>query len=97
MLLEVLKDCYLENRDLFPLDVTSAESLDQFYHCFRTFRKTSATRATNEAVTSTDVDIVNRWKTVESARGSIPSRPMRQHYAQLELLLGPFLRYTGAM
>ena len=30
MLLEVLKDCYLENRELFPLDVTSAESLDQF-------------------------------------------------------------------
>ena len=87
----------MENRDLFPLDVASAESLDQFYHCFGTFRKTSATQAPNEAVTSTDVDIVNRWKTVESARSSIPSRPMRQHYIQLELLLRPFLRYTGAM
>ena len=60
MLLEVLKDYYLENRDLFSLYVTSAESLDRFYHCFIKFRKTSATRATNEAVTSTDVDIVNQ-------------------------------------
>ena len=97
MLLEILSNCYQENRDLFPLDVTSIECLDQFYHCFRTFRKTSATRATNEAVKSIDVDIVNRWKTVESAKGSIPNRPMQHHYAQLDLLLGPFLRYTGAM
>ena len=97
MLWEMLKDCHQENRGMFPPDVTSTESLDQFYHCFRAFRKTSATRATNEAVKSIDVDIVNRWKTVESAKGSVPNRPMQQHYAQLDLLLGPFLRYTGAM
>ena len=40
MLWEMLKDCHQENRDMFPLDVTSTKSLDQFYHCFRTFGKT---------------------------------------------------------
>ena len=97
MLLEVLTECYGEDRDMFPLDITTIESLDKFYHAFRTFRKTSDTRAINQGVKSIDVDIVNRWKTVESSRGKRPNRPMQQHYAQLDLLLGPFLRYTGAM
>ena len=34
ILLEALKDCYQENRDMFPLNITFTESLDQFYYCF---------------------------------------------------------------
>ena len=64
---------------------------------FSNLSKTSDTRALEVAVRKDDVDIVNRWKTIEATQGSRPSRPMRQHYAQLELLLGPFLRYTLAM
>ena len=37
------------------------------------------------------------WKTVESAQEDVPNMPTQQHYAQLELLLGPFLRYTSHM
>jgi hypothetical protein len=48
-------------------------------------------------VAAADIDVVNRWKSVERADGNRPQRPMRQHYAELELLLGPFLRYTLAM
>ena len=48
MLLEVLKDRYLEYRDEFPLDIATIESLNKFYHYFRTFRKIYDTRATNK-------------------------------------------------
>ena len=92
-LLEILEYYYRKNKDMFPLDITSTKRLDQFYHCFQTFRKTSASRDTNKAVPLTNVDIVNRWEIVEPARGSIHNCPMQQHYVQLELLLGPFLRY----
>jgi hypothetical protein len=45
-----------------------------------------------------NIDVVNRWKALEErAEGNIPHRPIRQHYAELELLLKPFLRYTWAM
>ena len=67
------------------------------YQCFRSFRRASDTRALETKVDKDDVDIVNRWQTVEEAQGKRPSRPMRQHYAQFELLLGPFLRYTSMM
>jgi hypothetical protein len=48
-------------------------------------------------VSSNDIDVVNRWQSVEKAKGSCPARPMRQYYAELEQLLAPFLRYTKAM
>jgi hypothetical protein len=48
-------------------------------------------------VADKDIDVVNRWKSVEKAKGTRPSRPMRQHYAQLSLLIEPFLCYTKAM
>ena len=50
--LEILKDCYVEDRDMFPLDITNIEILDKFYHAFRTFRKTSDTRPINQGVKS---------------------------------------------
>ena len=97
MLIKVLVDCYQEERVLFPADMDNEEKLRDSYQCFRTFRRTSDTRALEKKVSDSDMDIVNRWKAVETAAGRVPGRSMRQHYAQLELLLGPFLRYTFAM
>ena len=34
---------------------------------------------------------------IEKAKGRRPKEPMRRHYAQTELLIGPFKRYTFAM
>ncbi len=64
---------------------------------YRTFRRTSDSIAIEEKVAQADIDVINRWQTVEKAAGSRPNRPMRQHYAELELLLKPFLRYTWVM
>ena len=73
------------------------EKLRDSYQCFWTFRRTSDTRALEKKVSELDMDIVNRWKAVETAAGRVPGWLMWQHYDQLELLLGPFLCYTFAM
>ena len=91
MLTELLMECYTENRELFPLDMDTQEKIRNNYHCFRTFRRTSDTRALEMKVHESDIDIVNRWKAVETAKGSRPGRAMQQHYAQLDLLMGTFL------
>ena len=44
-----------------------------------------------------DVDIVNRWKSVEAAKGKRPKLAMKQHYADVQVILKPFLSYTKAM
>ena len=97
MLIEVLVVCYQEDKVLFPADMDIEEKLRDSYQCFRTFRRTSDTRASEKKVSKSDMDIVNQWKAVETAAGRVPGWSMQQHYAQLELLLGPFLRYTFAM
>jgi hypothetical protein len=96
-LLEVLEELFDSHRELFPPSIPDKETLRQRVQVYRTLRRTSDTRALNQKVSTSDINVVNRWQAVERADGNRPHRPMRQHYAELELLLGPFLRYTWAM
>ena len=81
----------------FPLEIKSEEDIEDRFSVFRSLRRASDTRALNQNVTSNDIDIVNRWKTVEAAKGKKPGRSMRQHYAEFALLKEPFLRCTSAI
>jgi hypothetical protein len=96
-LLEILEELFDSHRELFPPSISSKEILRQRVQVYRTLRRTSDTRAIEKKVRQSDIDVVNRWKSLERADGNRPNRPMRQHYAELELLIGPFLRYTWAM
>jgi hypothetical protein len=95
--LEILEELFESDRGLFPADVVSKEFMRERYHAFRTFRRTSDSRAAEENVGSTDTDIVNRWELVERAQGRRAAMPMRLHYTQIDIILKPFLRYTWAM
>jgi hypothetical protein len=95
--LEILEDLFDTHRELFPASIEDKETLRKRIQAYRTFRRTSDSIAIDEGVDQTDIDVVNRWQAVEKAKGSRPNRPMRQHYAELELLLRPFLRYTWVM
>ena len=64
---------------------------------FRSLRQASDTRDLNQNVAANDIEIVNRWKTVETAQVKKPGRYMRQHYAEFSLLKEPFLRHTSAV
>jgi hypothetical protein len=94
---EILEDLFDTERHFFPPDITSKEILRERYQAFRSFRKTSDTRAAEMEVSSSDVDIVNRWESVEKAQGKRAAMPMRLHYLQFDLCLKPFLRYTASM
>ena len=93
---EYLEVLYEDEID-FPQEITSVEDIRERFSVFRSFRRASNTRAINQNVNMNDIDVINRWKSVEAAQGKKPSRPMRQHYAEVGALLDPFLRYTKAM
>ena len=97
MLIEALTNIYLEDKSHFPADFVSETDIPSNYQCFRTFRRSAATRAIEKKIAKTDVEIVNRWRAVETAAGKRPYLPMHIHFAQVEELLGPFLRFTNAM
>jgi hypothetical protein len=94
---EILEELYNKHKDLFPPSIVTKEDIPSSYHAFRTFCRSSATRALNQGVSRDDIDLVNRWHQVEKADGNRPSFDMRHHYAQYELLVETFLRYTSTM
>jgi hypothetical protein len=97
MLTEILEEIYDMNPESFPLSITDKDDISRNYQVFRTFRRSSDTRALEQQVSGNDIDIVNRWHRVEEAKGGRPTFQMKEHYAQVELLLKPFIRYTSAM
>ena len=107
-LLEILVKIYEEDPDLFPVEIqgdikrakgNSETVIKKFYSCFRIFRRTSNSRAfeINDKLKQDDIDIVNRWRSEEKGNGKRPLYSMKQHYAEVSVLLKPFLRYTHAM
>lgn len=94
---EILIKIFNENRQIFPPEIMTEEDVLKGYQCFRSFRRSSNSRAVEMKVSPMDIDIVNRWKKVEAAKGKRTNLPMKQHYAEISILLAPFLRYTKAM
>ena len=96
-MLEVLEELFITSRDLFPTKIESNQDLRKSYQVFRTLHRTLDTQALETRVSKDDIDVVNRWAGVEKAQGRKPGREMRHYYADVTLLMKPFLRYTWAM
>ena len=94
---ELLNDIFHSDQNLFPPTIDSPDKISYSYQCFRSFRRTSATRATEMGISSNDVDTINRWQDRENKKSSKPASSMHQHYTQFDLLIKPFLRYTSQM
>ena len=63
----------------------------------RSFRRGSDSRAIDQEVGTTTINLNNRWRKVESAKGKAATFQMFEHYADIELLLGAFLKYSRSM
>ena len=88
---------YGENSASFPPEIDDNDKIGEFYHCFRTFRCTLDTQALNQGVKGEDIDIINRWTKKEKARSRAMSGPMKQNYADFDLLIKPFKPYGEKM
>ena len=80
---------------LFLTLLSAMQLVWEQYLCFRTFRKTYDKRALDEGVQLTDVLIVKGLKSRENSKVNKPNQYMYLHYAQPELLIEPFKRYTS--
>ena len=94
---EALTEIHSSNPDMFLTDIRTAEDVEANYNVFRSFRRGSDSRAIAKGVSVTDIEVVNRWLKKERAGGSRPHQSMRHHYADVNLLLDSYLRYTRAM
>jgi hypothetical protein len=94
---ELLGQLFDQDPSLFPSHIGSHGVIMAKFHVYRSFRRASDSRAISKEVALTDIRVVNRWQKIEKAKGQRPSYDMTQHYAQVDLLIDCFLRYTRAM
>ena len=94
---EILIELFGERQSLFPKHINTTEKIVEKYHAFRTFRRSSATRAQKMNLNSDDIDAINRWSRKEKRNGRRIGGPLRQHYADILFMDEAFLRYTEAM
>ena len=89
----VLKEVQVHRPDLLPDGV----DIEGCYGTFRSMRRGSLTRATEQGIEGPDLDIVNRWRKFEDSRGSRPHMSMREHYLEIKLVLKRALAYSKAL
>ena len=94
---ELLAELLVEHPTLFLSDVKNQEDAESKYDVFRSFRRGSDLQALAMNVSGVDIDVVNRWTKKEAAGTGRPSHQMKHHYADVNILLPIFRRYTMAM
>ena len=90
-------EIFVGNRSLFPPTVNTYEDVIDSYRVNRSLRRTANTRALEEKVANADIDLVSKWEQKGPVQRKMYSQPMKHHYAQFDLILKPFLRYTHEM
>ena len=63
----------------------------------RSFRRGSTSEARIRGVDDREVDLTNRWRNHENAKGRKPRRSMRDHYSDIEILVPALLLYSLAL
>mmetsp|Transcript_28008 Transcript_28008/g.50711 ORF Transcript_28008/g.50711 Transcript_28008/m.50711 type:complete len:101 (+) Transcript_28008:6634-6936(+) len=84
--LEAVKE---ETPELFPPDHGPGD-----YDVDRSLRGASDSRAKALGVSLDDINVVNRWRKVEEAKGRKTSQGMSDGYADVELIRPMCIRYT---
>jgi hypothetical protein len=67
------------------------------YSLRRSLRRGSTTEATNNNVPATTIDMVNRWRKREAAKGTEPGLAMRQVYTDALSAIETTLRYSQSL
>jgi len=85
-----LLDLQATSPGVIPPDVDIAEQ----FGVSRSFRRGATSVARSRGVDDKHVQLINRWRTVESARGRKPSLPMHEHYSDISILIPEMVKFS---
>ena len=80
-----------------PSLVGTEVKVHEEYGISRSFRRGATTTARNAGVSDGDVTLINRWRTVESAKGRKPNQRMIDHYSEIRLMIPSLIRFSRAL
>jgi len=92
-ILERFQTVQQQRPDIIPPDVQVLEE----YGLSRSFRRGATSEARARGTDKDDVDLTNRWRTFEGAKGKRPRLAMRDHYSNIRLLIPALIRFSENM
>jgi hypothetical protein len=63
----------------------------------RSFRRGATSTARARGVDDKIVDLINRWRKFEGARGRRPALPMHEHYSDISILIPELIKFSKAL
>lgn len=79
--------------DIIPPEVQVLEE----FGLSRSFRRGATSEARARGTDKDDVDLTNRWRSFEGAKGKRPRMAMRDHYSDIRLLIPALIRFSENM
>jgi hypothetical protein len=80
-------------------EVTIPNSIDieERFNVYRSFRRGATTRAKEQGVDESTIEMNNRWRKWQNKQGSLPNLPMSQLYVELSQALTSKLRFSSSL
>lgn len=92
-ILDRLQEIQNRDDDLIPKEVNVHEE----YGLARSFRRGATTQARNAGVAENDINVMNRWRSSEQAKGCKPRAKMQDHYSDIRQMVPTLLRFSQAL
>lgn len=83
-------------REKYPSVLPAAVGVNDF-SLRRSLRRGAVLETTNQDVSEKVIELINRWRKMEAAKGSLPGLPMRQVYTQVRSTVPVMLLYSKAL
>ena len=84
-------------KERFPSLIPDTVIVHEEYGISRSFRCGATTEAKNRGVPDRDIDLMNRWRNVENAKGHKARMRMNDHYADIKQMVPALLRFSKAL
>jgi hypothetical protein len=87
----------VEVQDKCPDIIGPDVNLLEDFGVSRSFRRGSTSTARARGIDDRQVELINRWRKFEQARGRRPVLPMQEHYSDVKLLIPEMLKYSQGL
>ena len=84
-------------QDKYPSLISSSIDVHEEYGLSRSFRRGSTSEALHRGVTEMMINRNNRWRKEERAGARKAKLKMRDHYTEILVSLGNYLKYCQAL
>lgn len=81
-------------QEVSPKLIDPSIDVKQKFSVYRSFRRGATTRAREAGVSDADINLANRWRSVQNNGGGLPNLPMHELYTDISQTLSSCLCFS---